>query len=528
MALGRGPVLVRALLLAASFCVPAFLMAGKSATFDEVAHLPAGFSYLRTRAITLNLEHPPLIKELCALPLLLLGARMPAGAPTIARSSASPTYQWEFGRQFLYRQDADRLLFWGRMPAVALSLGLAAVVTIWARRLWGENAALLALALYVLDPTITAHAQLVTTDVGLAFFATLFLLLLRGYLETPRLARLLLCGVTLGLGLGAKFSGVILVPIAMVLALIASMRGEPGLGARSRRTIACLAAVGLMTAIACAVLWAMYFFPSDPFFYLEGLKVVNRDRDPNYRFYLMGDLRPGGWDLYLLVAWLVKTPLASLLLLGASVLVFLRGRRAALLDEAFLVVPAVAFFAGYSMTSDNLGVRYLVPCFPFFFIFASRIAGCVAWSGGWPRDGLALCLLWMLIEFVAIWPDHLCYFNQIAGVPPRGSEWLDDSNVDWGQGLLQLRDYLAEHPSRDLRLCYFGAADPGYYGIRAENVTISELTRPPQRGTYIVSANCVARATALARLRGAGAESWLATATARAVVGHALYVYDLR
>lgn len=549
---------IRALLLAAAFLVPVFLMVRKSATFDEVAHLPAGYSYLVTRSIRINPQHPPLIKEICALPLLLMDVKMPVDGETLRNTPVSLTYQWGFGKRFLYGQDADRLLFWGRLPAVLLSLGLAALVMVWAGRLWGGSAALLALFLYVFDPTITAHAQLVTTDVGLAFFATLFLFLLRRYVEKPSIGRLLLSGAVLGLALGAKFSAVILVPVAALLAGLAAWHGNgtrksvetagsgdrprrergrrrdsarpPGGGGRVlRRVLASLAAVGGMLLVSAAVLWVLYFFPSDPLFYLKGMEAVNRDHDPGYLPYLMGEMKPGGWSSYFLIAYLVKTPLPSLLLLGASVVFFFRGRRSGWLDEAFLIVPALAFFAGYSFTADNLGVRYLIPCFPFLFIFASRIAPHAASAGRWARTALAAALLWILLEFAAVWPDHLSYFNEITGVPPRGVEWLDDSNLDWGQGLIQLRDYLRERPQADFRLCYFGSGEPAYYGIRGKTVTVGALTRPPERGTYVLSAHCVARARAqLSSLYGEGAGNWLFHATPDAVVGHAYYVYEIR
>jgi hypothetical protein len=531
------------------------LMEGKSATFDEVAHLPAGYSYLATGAIQINPQHPPLIKELCAIPLLFLDVKMPVD-PQKLRSTAVPlTYQWGFGKQFLYSQNADLLLFWGRVPAVLLSLGLSVLVMIWAGRLWGGSAALLALFLYVFDPTLTAHAQLVTTDVGLAFFATLFLFAYRRYLEERTIRRLLLAGAALGLALGTKFSAVILIPIAALLAVLAeslenagahgtvpasanakpprkgkalekSRRREEG---RMGRVLASLGALALMVVLGFAVVWALYFFPTDPLFYLKGMMAVNRDHDPNYFPYLMGELKPGGWRSYLFIAWLVKTPLPSLLLLGASVVLFLRGRRAGWLEEAFLMIPALAFFVGYSLTADNLGVRYLIPCFPFFFIFASRIVPSAAAAGRWARTALAAALIWILAEFAVIWPDHLSYFNEITGIPPRGVEWLDDSNLDWGQGLLQLREYLKENPPGEFRFCYFGSGEPAYYGIQGKPISSGALTALPERGTYILSAHCVARARAqLLQLHGEGEGNWLAHRAPEAVVGHAFYVYKIR
>ncbi len=556
----RWRIPLQALLLSAAFLIPVLLMRGKSATFDEVAHLPAGYSYLVTRAIRINPQHPPLIKELCALPLLFMDLRMPVDAATLQSRPVPLTYQWGFGKRFLYSQDADRILFRGRVPAVLLSLGLAFLVALWAGRLWGGGGALLALFLYVFDPTITAHAQLVTTDVGLAFFATLFLFLFRRYLDRPSPKGLLLAGGALGLALGAKFSAVILVPVAFVLALVArwaalsaaggEARGAGGGGTGSRKgspprraprrevrrsagrgtpLLASLGPPALMVAIAFAVLWILYFFPSDPLFYLNGMEAVNRDHDPNYLPFLMGEMKPGGWRSYLLIAWLLKTPLPSLILLGASGILFLRGRRAGLLDEAFLAVPALALFAGYSLTADNLGVRYLIPCFPFFFIFAARIVPALARAGRLARGAVALALIWIVLEFASVWPDHLSYFNEIAGIPPRGDRWLDDSNLDWGQGLIQLRNYLRKHPAGEFQFCYFGSGDPAYYGIQGKPISVHALAKPPAPGTYILSAHCVARAGAeLSELHGEGAENWLLHRDPDAVVGHAYYVYRIR
>src|SRR5262245_48311841 len=302
------------LLVTLAFTIPVIIMRDKSVTSDETAHLPAGYSYLTTRVVKLNPMHPPLVKELAALPLLALDPIVPVDPATLAKQDFPLTYQWEFGKHFLGGQDADRLLFWGRVPAVLLSVGLAVLVMLWAQRLWGPIAGLVALALYVFDPTITAHAQLVTTDVGMAFFGTLFLYLLRRYLDRPSWTRLIVAGLALGLALGAKFSGVVLVPIAAFLVLLAAWRdreqartpnegAQQGRGARRRaqrlapavrptvanpliggpRSVRLLCVVGataLLAVLASIVVWALYFFPADPLFYWKGLQTVNKDHNP--------------------------------------------------------------------------------------------------------------------------------------------------------------------------------------------------------------------------------------------------------
>jgi hypothetical protein len=117
------------------FLAPVVLMRSKSVTFDEVTHLPSGYSYLIQHAVRYNQQHPPFIKEICALPLLLIGVRTP---------ESFPDSEWNFGEEFLFSQDADKILFWGRLPAVLMSVGLGLLIMCWAMDLWGKSAGLFA------------------------------------------------------------------------------------------------------------------------------------------------------------------------------------------------------------------------------------------------------------------------------------------------------------------------------------------------------------------------------------------------
>jgi hypothetical protein len=542
---------LQAFLLIVIVSVPVLIMKRKSATFDEVAHLPAGFSYLTTGVVKLNLQHPPLIKEIGALPLLFLNPKGGLEKRSFENQRLEPADEWKYGREFLYSQDADRLLFFGRIPVVLLSLSLAVLVMVWSRKLWGGQASLLALFLYAFDPTITAHAQVVTTDVGFAFFATLYLFFLWKHLESPSRRGIVLSGLFLGLALGAKFSAVILIPMTAILLGLAAWVGrgqlleEKETGAthqrnpnvqlldvlnsstRGKRTLAAVVTIVLILALASMVLWAIYLFPATPLFYFSGLKIVNQDHDPNFPYYLMGELKPGGWRTYFLIAWLIKTPIPFLLLLVISVALFLKGTRACWFEEAFLVIPPLSFFVGYSLTADNVGVRYLIPCFPFFFIFTARILSPVLATKKWMLIALGVLLGWYLVEFLAIYPDHLSYFNEIAGGSRHGPEWLDDSNVDWGQGLIQLQDYVHCHPEKQYWLCYFGSVDPKYYRIPARILTDEVPLSPPSGVTLILSGHCLARLRALMMsFLTSGSNRWALDVAPKAVVGHAYYVYE--
>ena len=151
-----------------------------------------------------------------------------------------------------------------------------------------------------------------------------------------------------------------------------------------------------------------------------------------------------------------------------------------------------------------------------------------------------LCL-WTVVTGTAIYPDHLSYFNETAclladpgkigldGGTACGPVWLDDSNVDWGQGMKQLQTWLRAHPPRGaLRLGYFGSTRPESFGIEAISVGVDDLQEPPSPGTYALSAHIVARVTGLLRQRyGDGPGNWLLHARPVAIVGHAYYIYEM-
>ncbi|MSO19742.1 MAG: glycosyltransferase family 39 protein [Acidobacteria bacterium] len=189
-------------------------------TYDEQPHVAAGYTYLTRRTVDFNTEHPPLLKDLAALPLLFMKLDL-----SWEKLGDDPNWfngdPWEFGRKLLDHStgDPDRAMFAVRAPIIALTLLLGWALFAWTRRRYGDVAGVIALTLYVFSPTILAHGRLVTTDLGAAagfFIATIMFL---RFLERPSGANVLLAGTALGLALLTKFSTILLVPIFIVLAV---------------------------------------------------------------------------------------------------------------------------------------------------------------------------------------------------------------------------------------------------------------------------------------------------------------------
>jgi hypothetical protein len=76
----------------------------------------------------------------------------------------------------------------------------------------------------------------------------------------------------------------------------------------------------------------------------------------------------------------------------------------------------------------------------------------------------------LAVETYSAFPDYIPFFNVAAGGWRGGAALLSDSNIDWGQELPALARWQRAHPDRQLFLCYFGSADPRYYGIHYVNL----------------------------------------------------------
>ncbi len=491
-------------------------MTRMSVTSDETSHLPAGYTYLKTGDMRLNPQHPPLIKLLAALPLLPLQPLNPKLDLNDPNWLSEPPNEWNFGEEFLHSNDVDRLLFAGRMPIVLLSLLLGLFVFRWATELFGNAAGLLALFLYVLSPNILAHSRIVTMDLGLSCFSVLFLYNLWHWTRDHRRSSLAWAGICLGLALATKFSAVILIPVAVVLVLATMDR-------RKRELDRVAGGLVGLAILAGLVVWAAYLFPTDLSFYLDGMSRVNADHDPNRAYYLMGEFKVGGFPHYFLMAFLFKTPLPTLLLLAAAVVLVRRYRAERWTDELFLVLPALAFFIVTSALADGIGLRYLLPIYPLIFIFVSRLAPSFS-SGHVVRLAGAALLLWYAASAAWIFPHHLAYFNEASGGPANGYKLLGDSNLDWGQDLPLLKKWQDETGAGPIRLLYSWNGRPENYGIDHVRATPRDWYEQPSPGTYVVSTFWLVRGLHEHRTKDVPTD-WLERYEPVDRIGYSFFVY---
>jgi len=228
--------------------------------------------------------------------------------------------------------------------------------------------------------------------------------------------------------------------------------------------------------------------------YLFGLAYVDRWSRHRTAF-LRGELSTQGWASYFPVAFAVKTPVATLLLLVLGV-VALAVRRTAIRPEGRLLFLGMAVFAvswlGVAVAGNlDIGLRHLLPAYPFLFAVTGAAAALAV--PGRARRAVGALLGLLVVESLLSFPNHLGHFNVVAGGSGRGREWLADSNVDWGQDLLRLRTWCDARASRSVRV----AVDPALplpRGFRPGfllGAPPGERLAPLDAGTYVVSVNAL-------------------------------------
>ncbi|MDB5349573.1 MAG: hypothetical protein JWN86_820 [Planctomycetota bacterium] len=203
-------------------------------------------------------------------------------------------------------------------------------------------------------------------------------------------------------------------------------------------------------------------------------------RDPDavtgYPVYLDDVLRRHGWREYYVKALLYKVPEGTLWLVGLSLAVLAASKRARgrVLDEFTLLFVPLAFLGAMTFLTDiNLGLRYVLPMFPYAFIFCGRLApwaeGCVGAARTAARAAVAVPVGLTILATALIHPSYLAYFNFASGGPDRDPPHLIDSNLDWGQDLIGLREWLrANKVDEPIGLAYFGQIPPTLFALRGD------------------------------------------------------------
>lgn len=508
----------------------------QSLTYDEPAHIIAGTDAWQHGRFERWNDHPPLGR----LWLTLLLARTPIDYTE---------QMWDRDRRIMTMHPGPEWLG-NRTRPLNMLLGIALGVALWfiARRIFSEGAANLALALFAFTPSLLAHFSLATTDGIGALFVFLVAVQFVRWRHRASILQTLLMGLALAGLLLSKFYAPPLVALALLLMLLLDHSGRRLISRRWNWKPALYA-----LAIAILVVWAGYFFhvsqlrvgdgqvvvtypnrphriyathtgvrlnifvPAGEFF--EGLREVIRNNHHGRPAWLMGTIYPEGrTNLYYLVAILLKWPTVLVIFCVLSLVLGLRKTSRSPADLLLLLIFPMVYI-GFALTSRyNIGERHILPLYPFALLVAAGIWEHARKSAiAKALVVLALCL--NAADAMRYAPDYLSYFNVLVQ-PQTSWHLLTDSNLDWGQGLMALRNYQRQHPDEPLHLAYFGTIDPALYGVKAAPLVPGEKPH----GKVVIGATLLSGQT----LSDPDAYRWLWPYRPERLIDHCMWLYDIK
>ncbi|MCW5976783.1 MAG: glycosyltransferase family 39 protein [Bryobacteraceae bacterium] len=459
---------VAALLLLA-FLIDAWTIRTNSVTFDELAHFRYGRQFFSRQ---LDRSREPLRMD-SKMPVSAMNVLPPAAGGVLQKAGVAPGL-------------AERLVDVrsGRYVTVVFALLLGLLIYRWAGELYGRTAALFALAFFVFSPNLIAHSGLITTEIysTLAIAAPVYAFW--KFAARPNRAWAVLSACSLAAAQLAKVTSLYLY---LILPLIFGIRWLSRRPASVRpkavwQYLLLLAAAHLVIINAGFLFYrsftplSQYEFSSPslralqriplvrdipvplPYPYLEGIDLCRHHEQTGVnigRLYLLGELRDHGDDgprpfpSYFLVAYLVKEPIALQVLLLLSLAHLWRRRRERDIAnrEAFLLVPSVFFFVYLSFFFNaQIGIRYLLPAYPFLLIITA--APFARWARmGRAAKGASLALTaWLVVSTLSWFPHFIPYFNELVWDRKQAYRILADSNINWGQDRDAVARYAAAHP----------------------------------------------------------------------------------
>ncbi len=367
----------------------------------------------------------------------------------------------------------------GRITTIIFGICLLFFVFLVTNSYFGISSALFALFLLTFEPNFLGNSHYVTLDIGFSFFFFLSYIFFLKLIDQPRLKYAMVLGLMLGATLGSKISAIPYFFVSMLLLLI----WKRNLITELHRKYFFLA-----FSLAVIALWGIYFFKTD-------VIVVKHDNPNRVSNKLLAygtthNIMPLVWTIerlqnqkvplgaYISIVknnvirsrnvgnaepWyfmvrnvFLKTPLPLLLFFALSI------RKRTL---PFLI-PIGAILFTSSVSRMNPFVRYVLPLYPFMIIVVS--ASLKDFRGIYRNLVFIVLVVWYAVGTVHQFPHFISYANEFAGPREKRYEKFVDSNIDWGQGLVSLEEYISVKQPKKLLFSYFGRDNGDFYGLKSD------------------------------------------------------------
>lgn len=550
-----------------------------SPTNDEVAHIGAGYSYLVKHNMRLNAEHPPLVKDLSALPLLFMSLKNEIfQAPVYWLGDIEAISQWAFGHILLFKlgNNADQILQLARLPMLIFFVLATMLLFKWAFDLYGSKGAIIALILFCFSPTVLAHGHLVATDMAITAAIIFSIYLFLKYLEKPTQRNLIITGLVFGISAATKFSALLLIPFFIILSVFYAKFKKDQLGKSLSRLlldVILIAIIGFVLIVTPIYYFNIYnynpqqqatdtriilnelygdnaltkpiiWLSDKPVLriygnYLLGMAIITQRISAVGNIYFLDELKNSTGISYFPIIYLIKEPLPWLIMLAIALGLTFRKRNWENNAVSKFTNWAKNNFAEFSMllwvfiywaTTLNshlqIGIRHLLPIYPFVILLVASQA--VKIKQKWILNfAVPMLLIWYVADAFAAYPGYISYYSEAVGGSANGYKYAVDSNLDWGQDLKRLGQWAKDNNIEKIEVDYFGWNDPEYYlgdkfvpinSDRYKNAQDFQL-RNQSNGWLAVSATTLFQ-------RSYGAYGWLRPFVPTTSVGNSIYIWQ--
>jgi hypothetical protein len=392
-------------------------------------------------------------------------------------------------------QTIDRLFFLSRLGVICFPVLTALLIWRWSRHLFSQTVALLVVCLYLLLPSARAHGALITSDMAASFTYLLSTCMAWRYWRDPVFRNAASLGVAAGLAIIAKFSLLIVPPLALAVVVIRGL-SSTSCWKKIPAAASAVAVIPLGVAVIAykfearmlpaqaleemarkqehpsaliAVAHVLKYVPI-PSEMQEGIRLMGIYHRDGTRTFLLGKIYASGrrWN-YFPVCLALKLPIGFQVLALAGMALLMAGliRRTVPPDRLFLLIPP-AVYLGFAMVSSiQLGIRLILPVIVFLPLITG-FALTALWSRRLGKATVAALFAFIVISTGRVFPHDMSYFNEWTGGPENGWRYLSDSNIDWGQNLPDLKAYVDKHKIDRIRWFPFGFDKPYRYFTQAQ------------------------------------------------------------
>lgn len=506
-----------------------------SMPYDELEHVTAGYSYLKTGNAWLNAWHPPLVKDIAAFPLLFAGLNDPFNLDCWRNHERVKVITKFF---FLLGNDAQTIIRIARAPIMLCCLIFLFYFYKRIKKDCGEVVAFSSLILLGASPTFIAHSRFVHTDVLAAagFFVCTCSFI--DYLKKPTYATFSKVALLTGLSLLVKASLIFLYPFYLLLSFAWQMSNCDNQEERNRiklhmrlfgRHFLDVCLVFALALIIVAIWYQPHVQNLSPQFqrhYIVDLfehspsrfipeMAYNMQQTPALRglvWYLTGLMAQtyhlvlghegpsnlfdhyylGAKPLYFPALSVAKEPLGSLAMIVFAICIPIaiclkRSKMIKINDlvkNHFLIAASALFVISYASIAMacqlNIGIRHIIPLEPFLYLMVAWIV--IEGSNQFATQKTYLqilqktCLILTFLSALRAWPYYLSYYNELAGGIDKGYLIAVDSNYDWGTDLLRLKHYLKEQGVQSYYMCFYDdyGLDRAYLGAAAKPLDVRQ------------------------------------------------------